>query len=174
MHCSGECVVRRLTHIDIVIRVQDLLSGNFITAVCDNFVGVHVGLCAAARLPYNQRKMLVQAAGDHFVTGSGDCRKLLLCHTLRTELVVCHSGSLFQDTESVCDLAGHGFNAHTDQKVLVAAFCLCCPVLIGGHLYFAHRIVFNAILHVHLSYFEILMMVIVSVSAVRQKRFCVR
>ena len=154
VHCSGECVIGRLAHVDIIVRMQDLLASDFVATIRNNFIGIHVGLRAASCLPYDQREVFIQTAGDHLVTGSGNCRKLFLCHALRTELVVRHCSSLFQDTESVCDLTGHGLDAYTDQKVLVAALCLSCPILVGRYLYLAHRIVFNAILHVHLSYFE--------------------
>ena len=134
--------------------MQQLCAGNLIATVCNYLICIHVRLCAAASLPYNQRKMLVQASRNHFITSSRNCIQLFIRHFVRPQFVVCNCSSLFQNAECMCDLTGHCLNAHTDQKVLVAAFCLCSPVLICRYLHFAHRIMFNAILHVHLSYFK--------------------
>ena len=41
-------------------------------AIGDDFVGVHVGLRAAAGLPDAQREMVVELAGDDFVGGLRD------------------------------------------------------------------------------------------------------
>ena len=56
VHRGRECVVRRLGHVDIVVRVQQLCARDLIAAVGDDLVGVHIGLRAAARLPHYQRK----------------------------------------------------------------------------------------------------------------------
>ena len=42
-------------------------AGHLNRAIGDHFVGVHVGLGAAAGLPNAQRKMLVKLSFDHFV-----------------------------------------------------------------------------------------------------------
>ena len=44
-----------------------LAAGNLNRAIGDHFVGVHVGLRAAARLPDAQRKVFVEFSFDHFV-----------------------------------------------------------------------------------------------------------
>jgi len=42
MHCRRKCVIRGLTHVYIVIRMQKLLSCNFVSAVGNNLICVHV------------------------------------------------------------------------------------------------------------------------------------
>ena len=42
VHRRGEGVVRRLGHIDVVVRVQELFARELIAAVGDDLVGVHV------------------------------------------------------------------------------------------------------------------------------------
>ncbi len=74
VHRRGERVVRRLRHIDVVIRMDGLLAAHhaarkFNGAIRDHFVRVHVGLRAAAGLPNHEWEMRVELAGDHFVRG---------------------------------------------------------------------------------------------------------
>ena len=45
---------------------------DFDGAIGDDFVGVHVGLRAAAGLPDAQGEVIVEFAGDDFVGGLGD------------------------------------------------------------------------------------------------------
>ena len=73
MHRGGKCIVRRLRHIHVVIRMNRLLAaqhaaGQLDRAIRNHFIRVHVGLRATARLPHPQRKMLIELALDHFVT----------------------------------------------------------------------------------------------------------
>ena len=42
VHCSRECVVGRLAHVDIIVWMQQLLASDFIPTVCNNFICVHV------------------------------------------------------------------------------------------------------------------------------------
>ena len=42
VHRGRECVVRRLGHVDIVIRMQQLFARDFIAAVGNDLVGIHV------------------------------------------------------------------------------------------------------------------------------------
>ena len=60
VHGRWEGIVGGLGHIDVVIGVQQLFSGNFVAPVGDDFVGVHVGLGAGASLPDHQREVLIQ------------------------------------------------------------------------------------------------------------------
>ena len=84
VHGRGKRVVRRLRHVDVVIRMNGFLAahraaGNLDGAIGDHLVDVHVGLRAAAGLPDAQREMIVELAGDHFVGGLHDepwlCRR---------------------------------------------------------------------------------------------------
>ena len=51
MHCGGESVVGALALVDVVVGVQQLFACDFVTAVCNDFVGIHVGLSAGTGLP---------------------------------------------------------------------------------------------------------------------------
>ena len=153
VHCGRKCVIGRLAHVDIIVRMQKLCSGDFISAVCNYLIGIHVRLRAASGLPYNQRKMFIQTTGNHFITSTGNCSQLFICHFFRTQLMIGHCSSFFQNSECMCNLSRHGFDSYADQKVFMAALCLRCPILIRRNLYLAHRVMLNAILHVHLSYF---------------------
>ena len=46
VHGRRKCVVRGLTHVYIVVWMQKLFPGNFISAVCNYFIGIHIRLCA--------------------------------------------------------------------------------------------------------------------------------
>src|SRR5579864_992097 len=77
VHGGGKGVVGGLRHIYVVIGMNRLLAahyaaGNFDGAIGDDFVDVHVGLRTASRLPDAQREMLVELAGDDFVSGLRD------------------------------------------------------------------------------------------------------
>ena len=57
VHRGREGVVRTLGLIAVIVRVQQLLARNFVSAVCNDFVHVHVGLGAAAGLPDREREV---------------------------------------------------------------------------------------------------------------------
>jgi hypothetical protein len=65
VHDSGEGVVGRGAHVDVVVGVDGLLAAhgaakNLNGAVGDDLVGVHVGLSAGASLPDDQREVVNQ------------------------------------------------------------------------------------------------------------------
>lgn len=118
--------------------MEQLLSGDLVCAVCDDLVCVHVGLSAASRLPYDEREVLVQASGDDLVACGADRAELFIGHSFGDELVICKSGSLFQDSESGGDLTRHRLDAYADRKILVASFGLRAPIFICGDFYLSH------------------------------------
>ncbi len=145
MHGRGEGIVGGLGHVDVVVGMEKFFAGDLVAAVGDDFVGVHVGLRAAARLPDNQGEVVVELASDDFIAGGADGLDALIIHALGLDLVVGEGGGFLEDAESVRDLAGHDLDA--DLEVLVAALRLCGPVAVGGHLHFAHRVAFDAVFH---------------------------
>ena len=46
MQSRRKCVVRGLAHIHIIIRMAELLPGQFVCPVGNHFVGIHIGLSA--------------------------------------------------------------------------------------------------------------------------------
>ena len=143
MHGRREGVVRGLAHIDVIVRVQNLFAGDFVAAICDNLVGVHVRLSAASRLPYDERKMVVQTARDNFVGRHGNILQAFVVEP--AEPVVGDCRGLFQNTERVRDFSRHNFAA--DFEVLITSLSLRRPVSVGRDFHFAHRILFNTIIH---------------------------
>ena len=73
--------------------MQKLFSCDFVAAVGNHFVDVHVGLGSTACLPYGQREMSVQLAGKYLVTGLGNQVQTLLIQF--AQAVVGHSRRLF-------------------------------------------------------------------------------
>ena len=70
-------VVRRLAHIDVVVRMDRLLRAHDAAErldrpVRDHLIGIHVGLGARAGLPDRQRKVVVELAGNDLVGGGDD------------------------------------------------------------------------------------------------------
>ena len=68
VHHRGEAVVGRLAAIDVVVRMHRLacaqrLAQQFIGAVRDDLIGVHVGLGTGTGLPDRQREVGVASAG---------------------------------------------------------------------------------------------------------------
>ena len=77
VHYCGEGIVRALAHIAVIVRVNGFFtaacaSEDFVGAPGDNFVGVHVGLCAGAGLPYGERELVGQCAINDFLRGFDD------------------------------------------------------------------------------------------------------
>ena len=72
VHGCWKGVVGRLTAIDMVIGMHrrlatQLPAQNLNGTVADDFVGVHVCLCATSRLPHDEREMIVQLARANLV-----------------------------------------------------------------------------------------------------------
>ena len=147
VHGRGEGVVRGLAHIHVVVGVQNLCPCDFVAAVGNDLVGVHVRLGTRPRLPDHQGEMLQQRAVHHLVTSRFDGGQFFGGHLFGTECVVGNGGGFFQHTEGVDNLGGHGFDADTDFKIFVASLGLCSPKTVGGDFNLAHRIVFNTEIH---------------------------
>ena len=124
--------------------MTELFTRDFVCAVCDHFVRVHIRLRAASRLPYDERKVFVELSFDHFVAGFFYARKFFRRHLFRLQRTVRTRGGFFQMPERFCDFPRHRFNADTDTEIFMAALGLRSPIFIGGNFYFSHRIVFNS------------------------------
>ena len=80
VHRGREGVVRRLRHVDVVVRVNrrlapELAAEQLDRAVRDDLVHVHVRLGARARLPYVERELAVELPRDHLVGRGADRRR---------------------------------------------------------------------------------------------------
>ena len=82
VHGCGEGIVRRLPHVDMVVRVNRLFAAFFAAQQFDGAVGnhlihIHIGLCARTRLPHHQWKLVIPLACLNFLrhahNGIGHC-----------------------------------------------------------------------------------------------------
>jgi len=77
VHDGWESIIGRLGAIHVVIWVYhfraELTSKDLNRTVRDDFVGVHVRLCARSSLPNNQREVVVQLVLSNLVCGLDDC-----------------------------------------------------------------------------------------------------
>ena len=72
VHRGREHIVRRLAHVDVIVRMHRrllaaLAAQQLVGAVRDHLVEVHVALGAGAGLPDDQREMFVELAVDHLL-----------------------------------------------------------------------------------------------------------
>ena len=77
MHGGGKAVVRRLAHIDVIVRMDrrfraECAAKPLVRAIGDHLVDVHVGLRAGSGLPDHQRELIVELAGDNLVGDRDD------------------------------------------------------------------------------------------------------
>ena len=145
---SREAVVGGLGVVDVVVRMHGFVggkpgAGEFVGAVGEHFVHVHVGLRARAGLPDDERELSVQFAAQHVVSGADDEVGLLLLNA--AEAGVGQRGGFFHQRHRVDERLRQGFAA--DFEVLVAALGLRAPVGFRRDLHFAHGVVFGACSH---------------------------
>ena len=153
VHRGRECVVGRLRHVDIIVRVQKLSARDLIAAVGNDLVAVHVGLRAGAGLPDDEREIVQKLAGNDLVRCLFNGGKLFFGHFLRTQGAVGARSSLFENAEGMDDLGGHRLDADADGEVVVAALGLCAPVFVCRDANLTHGIVFDAIFHCFFSFY---------------------
>ena len=127
----------------MIVWMEDLFACDFIAAVCDDLVDVHVGLCSAARLPDGEREVGGELAVEDLIACLADGRESLFVQF--AERVVRDGSGFFQNAECVDDLGWHLLYA--DGEIFEAALGLRRPVLVCGDLDLAEGIVLNAILH---------------------------
>ena len=76
MHDSGEAIIAGLTSVDMIIRMNQFIlyfsSQNLCRSVCNNLIGVHVGLGSWTSLPYNQREMIIKFSSNHLICSFND------------------------------------------------------------------------------------------------------
>ena len=145
VHGGGEGVVGRLGAVHMVVRVHRLLGADGAAqhldgAVGDHLIGVHVGLGAGARLPDDEREIVVELAFGHFQR-----RRRNGLAQLRLDVVECDIGQRgrpLDDTQRAHQRLGHGFRA--DLEVAERALGLGAPIFVGGDLQRAKAVGFGA------------------------------
>jgi len=145
VHGRGIGVVRRLAHVDVVVRVDRLLGAHLAAqhldgAVRDHLVGVHVRLGARTRLPHDQREVVVQLAFDDFIgrldddVGQGRIQL--------AQLTIGLGGGALDDAQGPHDRQGLLLPA--DLEVSQRTLRLGAPVAIGGDFDGAEGVGFDA------------------------------
>ena len=108
----------------------ELAAEQFVGAVGDHLVEVHVGLGAGAGLPDHQREMIVELALDHLAGGADDGAGAARIE--QAEFPVGLRGGELDDAERMDDRHRHAVLA--DLEVLPRAFGLRAPIAIGGNV----------------------------------------
>src|SRR6185295_7603311 len=134
-HGGGKNVVRRLTAVDVVVRMNEaplaaLAAQKLAGAVGENLVDVHVGLGSTSRLPNDEGKFVVVLAGQHLVGRLDDGPSLF--HVEGAEVEVDERGGLFHQSEGVDQLARHSLAR--DLEIGERALRLRAPQLVGRYL----------------------------------------
>ena len=136
VHSGREGIVRRLRHVDVIIRVDACLAADSfelrIRDVRDDFIHVHIALRAGACLIHDEREFAVPLAGEDLVAGLCDdfrffFRKLAFCEVRK-------GGAFLQHGKRMNDLFRH---ACSDLEVFRRALGLRAPHMIRRNFYFA-------------------------------------
>ena len=149
VHGGGKGVVGGLRAVHVIIGMHRLLRAHLAAqeldgAVADHFIGVHVALGAAARLPDHQRKVVVELACYHLVGGLDDGRRHVLGQ--EPELVIDLCAGPLELAERPDHLSREALAR--DLEMLERALRLRAPVAVGGHLDGAHAVGLASCRHV--------------------------
>ncbi|MCY1306059.1 hypothetical protein D9M70_558930 [compost metagenome] len=149
--CAGDVhrrrigVVRRLAHVDVIVRMHRLLRAHdaaeqFDRAVRNHLVGIHVRLGARTGLPDDEREMVVELAVDHFLRCLDDGIGYGGIQT--AERLVGAGGCLLDDAERPDDRGRLLFP--TDLEIAERALGLGSPIAVACHFDGAERVCFRA------------------------------
>ena len=127
VHRGRERIVRRLAHIDVIVGMNRLLGAEFaaqqfVGAIGDHLVEVHVGLGAGAGLPDHQRKMIVELALDHLARGADDGAGAACVQ--QSQFAIGFRGRQFDDAERADDIHRHPVAADAE---IVPLRSVCAP-----------------------------------------------
>ena len=145
VHCRRVGVVRRLRHVDVVVRMHGFLRALLTAerldgAVRNHLVGIHVRLRARTRLPDDERKMIVELTLDDVLRRFND-----RVAELFVELAQSHVGfgrGALDDAEGAHDRCR--LPLPTDLEIAEAALGLRAPIAVGGDFDGSERVGFRA------------------------------
>ena len=134
VHRRGKSVVGGLPLVDVVVGMHEAPAATAAAqelrgAVCEHLVDVHVGLRARARLPDDQRKMLIQPTAQRLIGGLGDRPALSLVEN--PERHVGERGRLLDQHLRVHHFQRHRFARK--PEVVKAPLGLRTPQPVGRH-----------------------------------------
>src|SRR6201987_1965343 len=102
-------------------------------AIRDYLLRIHFGLRAGTGLEYDQRKLIIPSAIDHFLRGTDD--QIDLFFWKLAELPIGHGCTLLQNSESSNDWPTPAKTLDPDRKVQVRALGLCTPKVLGRNMH---------------------------------------
>jgi hypothetical protein len=149
VHRGREGIVRRLTPVHVIVGMDgvlgaDLATGELDRAIRDDLVGVHVGLGAAAGLPDDERKVVVEPTIDDLLSGAS--QEVAGLPIENPETGVAPGGSQLEDPECADELSRHALV--TDAEIGQRTGGLCPPITVDGHLDLTQAVVLDSGCHV--------------------------
>jgi hypothetical protein len=135
-----------LAEIDVIIGMDgrlraEALAEELVGTVGDHLVDVHVALRARARLPDDERELVVETPGDHLAGGGHDgFRQERL---KQPELLVHQCRDLLDERQRADHFARHALAA--DAEILQGALRLRAPVMGGRHRDLAEAVLLDAL-----------------------------
>ncbi len=108
-----------------------------------HLVYIHIALGPRAGLPYHQWELVVQFAFENLVAHLA--YHIRFANVKHAEFHIRLGSRLFQNGK--CPDHLHWHLVFTYFEVLKRALGLCAPILVGRHLYLAHRVFFYPMIH---------------------------
>src|SRR5690625_1955134 len=137
--CGWEGVVGGLAHVHVVVRVQ--LNAILLGEGSDDLVGVHVGRGTRTGLENIDWELSIVLAGGDILASSDDSVGdfAVQCTGILVDLCTCSLQKTHcADLRRLQATAG-------DWEVLNCTLGLCAPQCVLRNLYFAHRVMFDAV-----------------------------
>ena len=131
MHHSWEAIVWGLRPVNMIVRMNKLrakiTTENLNSSVSNDLIGIHVGLSTWSGLPDNKREVFIKFTLGNLICSLNDG----LCNLwVETEVDICLSGGLFQDTKGSHNWDGHPFTFSSNLKVLERSLSLSTPIFV--------------------------------------------
>ncbi len=139
MHYRREHIIRGLAAVYIIVRM-DGGPVQLHRPIRDHLVGVHVGLRAGASLEYDQRKLGIPCAVDHFLCGAYN--QLDFFERKLTQFAIGQRCAFLHDSECPDNGASPAKSVDANRKVFEGALGLRAPQVIGGYRNRSQRVVF--------------------------------
>ena len=148
-------VIRALTHVDVVIRMDRLLHHETVAAqdfdgsIADHFVRIHVARCARAGLIHVDGKLIVEFSLRDFLGGGQERCDLLIVQPIfaglreLAQVAVHDAGSQLDEAQCVNHLGGK--SATGNWKILHSPLRLCPVIGPRRHPHVAHGVVLGSI-----------------------------
>ncbi|KAH3670745.1 hypothetical protein OGAPHI_001261 [Ogataea philodendri] len=137
VHHCWESVVRRLRHVDMIVRMNGFFRAkssaqNLNGSVTDHLVGVHVGLGSRTGLENNQWKMVNKLSIGNLSGSLFDCVSQF--RVQHTKLLVDSGSGFLQDSKSMHNWSRHDLSWTSDLEVLQRSLGLGSPILVVSNL----------------------------------------